>query len=133
MTVPNLVSITDLAWAKLDAIGRSDHQVLPVAVQDVDTGTVLMVAYVTQAALRESDRRGQAVFFSTSKGELHWKGETSGDFLELVDIRVNCEHNSLLMRVRMLGAGACHEHDPTGHPYTTCFHRTFEPITDVSE
>ena len=124
--VQNPVSITELEWTKLEAIGRSRHQVLPVAVQDVDDGTVLMVAYVTPEALRESYRRSQAVFFSTSKGQLHWKGETSGDFLELVDVRVNCENNSLLMRVRKLGEGSCHERDQSGRPYATCFHRAFE-------
>lgn len=117
------VDVDDLEWTKLQAVGRLDHLVLPVAVQDVDSGALLMVAYVTHEAIAESLRTRRAVFFSTSKNALHRKGETSGDELELVGVRVNCESNSLLYAVRLLGRGSCHKHDDDGVAYRSCFHR----------
>lgn len=89
-----------------------------MAVQDVETGNVLMVAYANDQAVRQSLECRQAVFWSTSKNELHHKGATSGDVLELVEVRVNCEANSLLYVVRPRGDGACHVRDENGIPCT---------------
>lgn len=116
----------DLDWTKLTAVAACDEAVLPVAVQNVAGGEVVMVAYVSREAVTESIRTGRAVFYSTSKGRLHRKGETSGDFLALQEVRVNCESNSLLFRVRLEGLGACHEHNPDGVAYTTCFHKVLQ-------
>jgi phosphoribosyl-AMP cyclohydrolase len=116
------IHVDDLEWQKLRSVAGLAESVLPVAVQDVD-GDVLMVAYVSEEAVRESVRTRRAVFFSTSKGHLHYKGSTSGDHLELVAIRVNCERNSLLFIVRRLGDGACHVRDESGTAFGTCFHR----------
>ena len=95
-----------------------------MAVQDVDTGQVLMVAYVNRQAVEASSERGEAVFWSTSKDALHVKGATSGNVLELVEIRLNCEDNSLLYRVHVRGTGACHLADDEGRPHMSCFFRT---------
>ena len=115
-----------LDWTKLRSIAALATEVLPVAVQDVDTGQVLMVAYVNRQAVDESIERGEAVFWSTSKDALHAKGATSGNVLELVEIRVNCEDNSLLFRVHLRGSGACHIADDQGYPHFSCFFRALD-------
>ncbi len=110
-------------FAKLASIGAAGHPVVPVAVQDADTGEVLIVAYADEAALGATLERGQAVFYSTSRQELWHKGATSGDTLTIVEVRVNCEQNSLLYRVRPDGAGACHTTDASGSTRSSCFYR----------
>ena len=113
-----------LDFDKLGAIGRAGQQVVPVVLQHVDTGDVLYVGYANDEALTESFRRGSAVLWSTSRNELWHKGATSGDVLELVEVRVNCEQNSLLYRVRPVTGGACHTTDPsTGRARGSCYYR----------
>ena len=112
-----------LDFHKLAAVARSAEPVLPVAVQDVDSGRVLMIGYANEKALHYSLEHGIAAFWSTSRNELWVKGATSGDTLQIVDIRVNCEQNSLLYRVRMLGQGVCHTHDADGVARRTCYYR----------
>ena len=68
--------------------------------------------------------RGSAVLYSTSREEIWHKGATSGDVLDVVDVRVNCEQNSLLYRVRKAGTGACHTTDAEGATRPTCYYRT---------
>ena len=116
-----------LDWTKLHSIAALATEVLPVAVQEASTGQVLMVAYVNRQAVEESIERGVAVFWSTSKDALHVKGATSGNVLDLVEVRVNCEDNSLLYRVRTRGSGACHLSDDQGSPHLSCFFRTLDP------
>jgi phosphoribosyl-AMP cyclohydrolase len=116
-------STLTLDFTKLVTIGVDGHQVVPVAVQDADNGEVLIVAYTNEAALRATLDRGQAVFYSTSRNELWHKGATSGDTLTIVDVRVNCEQNSLLYRVRPDGAGSCHTKDASGHTRSGCYYR----------
>lgn len=118
-----VVDIEKLDWTKLRSVGSITDEVLPVAVQDVDTGAVVMVAYANRRAFLASMQHGQAVFWSTSKNELHHKGSSSGDFLNLVEVRVNCEANSLLYRVRLRGAGACHVKDEAGTAHRSYFFR----------
>ena len=112
-----------LDFGKLQAIGRGEAAVIPVAVQDFDTKEVLIVAYVNQEALAYTLTHGVAAFWSTSRNELWVKGATSGDKLELVDVRVNCEQNSLLYLVRPLGAGACHTKGADGKARASCYYR----------
>ena len=93
-------------------------------VQDAQNGAVLIVAYANKEALRESFRRGVAVLWSTSRNELWVKGATSGNTLELVEVRVNCEQNSLLYRVRVKeGKGACHTTTAEGKARFGCYYR----------
>ena len=98
--------------------------ILPVVVQHADTGLVLIVAYTNQVALQESIRQNIAIFWSTSRNELWIKGATSGDYLDLVDIRVNCEQNALLYRVRPRTGGVCHAKNTQGQAHETCFYRS---------
>jgi phosphoribosyl-AMP cyclohydrolase len=111
-------------FAKLRRVGEAGHDVVPVVLQDADRGDVLYVGYANELALRETLRTGRAVLWSTSRGELWRKGESSGDVLELVEVRVNCEQNSLLYRVRPQGEGVCHTRDPaTGRRRPRCYYR----------
>ena len=115
-------------FGKLRKVGAAGYDVIPVVLQDADTGDVLWIAYANEEALRETLRTGRAVLFSTSRGELWRKGDTSGDWLAVVDVRVNCEQNSLLYRVRPQGEGVCHTRDPaTGKPRKRCFYRRLTP------
>ena len=115
-----------LDFTKLQKIAKTDSQVVPVVVQDADSRDVLVVAYSNQEALEHSLKTGIATFWSTSRNELWIKGATSGDTLQIVDIRVNCEQNSLLYLVRMVGGGVCHTKDAEGHTRKTCYYRSLK-------
>ena len=116
---------TDLSldFQKLRRVAACGEAVVPVAVQDAETQEVLILAYVNHQALAYSVRTGVAAFWSTSRNELWVKGATSGDVLDLVEIRLNCEQNSLLYLVRPRGRGACHTKDEAGTPRRTCYYR----------
>jgi phosphoribosyl-AMP cyclohydrolase len=120
---------TELAldFQKLAKVGETGQAVIPVVLQDSASGEVLFVGYATEEALRETLRTRTAVLWSTSRNELWRKGETSGDVLELVEVRVNCEQNSLLYRVRLAGRGACHTRGADGLPRRRCYYRRLRP------
>ena len=90
---------------------------LPVVVQDVASGDVLMLAYMNQAALAETIRTGRACYFSRSRNCLWKKGETSGHVQNVREIRIDCDADTLLLRVEQVGGAACHE------GYRSCFYR----------
>ena len=113
-----------LDFGKLTKIGMAGQHVVPVVLQDADTKEVLYVAYANDLALAETLKTKRAVLWSTSRNELWRKGETSGDVLELVDVRVNCEQNSLLYLVRPRVSGACHTRDASGNTRRTCYYRS---------
>lgn len=115
-----------LDFSKLQKIAKTGLPVLPVVVQDADSLEVLVVAYSNQEALEHSLKTGVATFWSTSRNELWIKGATSGDTLQLVDVRVNCEQNSLLYLVRMVGGGVCHTKDAEGKTRKTCYYRSLK-------
>lgn len=113
-------------FAKLQQIGIKidpKNPVIPVIVQDANTKEVLILAYANQEALNYSLDHGIATFWSTSRNELWIKGKTSGDILKLIEIRVNCEQNSLLYLVEPVKAGACHVKDKHGKALPTCYYR----------
>jgi phosphoribosyl-AMP cyclohydrolase len=107
--------------------GAEGKQLIPVIVQDKQTKEVLILAYASKEALEETISSGFATFYSRSRGELWKKGLTSGDWLKVEEIRVNCEQNSLIYMVTPLGDGACHARNPSGQPYTTCYYRRIIP------
>ena len=90
---------------------------IPVVVQDADTGMVLMVAYANEEAVRLTLETGYAHFWSRSRRRIWKKGETSGNVQEVVEVRVDCDGDALLYLVRPRGP-ACH----TGN--MSCFYRT---------
>jgi phosphoribosyl-ATP pyrophosphohydrolase/phosphoribosyl-AMP cyclohydrolase len=80
---------------------------VPAIVQDADTGAVLMLAYMNREALDETLKRRRAVFYSRSKQRLWEKGETTGHTLDVVDVAVDCDNDTLLVTARPRGP-ACH-------------------------
>lgn len=92
--------IANLAWDKSGGL-------IPAVVQDAATLQVLMVAWMDEAALRETLESGEATFFSRSRGGRWRKGETSGDRLEVVSVTPDCDGDTLLVQARPLGP-ACH-------------------------
>jgi len=104
---------------KLPELKYDRAGIVPVAVQDADTGQLLMLAYMNQEALRATLKSGFATYWSRSRQELWTKGETSGHRQKVVEIRADCDGDALLLRVRQEG-GACHE------GYRTCFFRRLE-------
>lgn len=102
------------------SIKYDDHGLVPAIVQDAETGQVLMLAYMNEEALQATLRTGQTHFWSRSRKELWHKGATSGNIQQVVDLSVDCDADTLLVRVRPAGP-ACH----TGN--TTCFYRSLEP------
>eukprot|EP01062_Namystynia_karyoxenos_P078469 TRINITY_DN8075_c0_g1_i3.p2 TRINITY_DN8075_c0_g1~~TRINITY_DN8075_c0_g1_i3.p2 ORF type:complete len:175 (+),score=43.96 TRINITY_DN8075_c0_g1_i3:73-525(+) len=89
-----------LDFSKLSQIARGGSQVIPVCVQHADTKEVLVVAYANEEAVRHTLSTGIVTFWSTSRNELWVKGATSGDTLDFVEARVNCDQNSLLVLAR---------------------------------
>ncbi len=112
-----------LDFAKLDKVAHCGQPLVPVAVQDAQSREILIIAYANQAALDHTLKHKVATFWSTSRNELWVKGATSGDYLDLVEVRVNCEQNSLLYLVKPRGEGACHTRGPEGRARAGCFYR----------
>merc|ERR1712187_1007671 len=81
------------------------------------------MGFANRRALAETLRQQTCVLWSTSRKELWVKGATSGDILELVEVRCNCEQNSLLYMVRPRRTGACHTKDSTGKTRRSCYYR----------
>ena len=93
-------------------------------VQDVRDGQILMLAYINKEALEETLKSSMATFWSTSRNELWKKGATSGDFLKIIDIFVDCDQDAVVYRVEPQGQGACHTKDlATGKARKSCFYR----------
>jgi phosphoribosyl-ATP pyrophosphohydrolase/phosphoribosyl-AMP cyclohydrolase len=98
-------------YSKLDGL-------IPAVIQDADSSEVLMVGFMNEQALAETRRSGFATFFSRTRGALWMKGETSGNRLEVQAILVDCDEDTVLVKVKRLGDGnVCH----TGE--RTCFFR----------
>ena len=116
-------SILQLDFTKLRKVANCEADVLPAVAQDASTGEVLIVGYANQRALDTARETGMATFWSTSRNKLWIKGKTSGDFLKLEEIRVNCDQNSILYKVTPAGKGACHTKNEAGVPRSGCYYR----------
>ncbi len=106
------------------ALRFDERGLIPAIVQDARTGQVLMLAYMNAEALERTLATGEAHFWSRSRRELWHKGATSGNVQRVVELRVDCDADTLLLRVEPAGP-ACH----TGN--VSCFYRrypSFEPI-----
>ncbi|RMF25378.1 MAG: phosphoribosyl-AMP cyclohydrolase [Deltaproteobacteria bacterium] len=93
---------------------------VPVIVQDAGDGTVLMLAYMNDEAFRHTVKTGTATYWSRSRQQLWIKGESSGNVQQVEEIRVDCDNDTVLLRVRQVGGAACHE------GYRSCFYRRLE-------
>ena len=102
----------DLTW--------SEEGLLPAIAQDVESGKVLMVAWMTPEALKTTVAEGRAVYWSRSRQKLWRKGEESGHVQIVREIRVDCDSDTILLQVEQQGGIACH----TGRQ--TCFYRKLE-------
>jgi len=107
---------------KFDGLG-----LIPAVAVDADTGEVLMTAYMNREALEATRKTKKATFYSRSRQKLWVKGETSGNFLAVEEIRVDCDQDCLVVRVRLpKGGAACH----TGE--RSCFYRKLS-LTDPEQ
>ncbi|MGN0586716.1 MAG: phosphoribosyl-AMP cyclohydrolase [Oscillospiraceae bacterium] len=96
-----------LDWNKISDMS-AENKVIPVAVQNILTKEVILVAYINEEALKESIRLKKAVFWSTSRNKLWFKGAESGNTFTLNHIFVNCEQNSLVFQVTPDKGNICH-------------------------
>lgn len=112
-----------LDFSKLAKATAQCPDIIPVAVQDVDTKEIILIAYTNEQALRKCIETRIATFWSTSRNELWVKGLTSGHYFDLLEIRVNCEQNSLVYLVRNRGAGICHTRNAEGKA-RNCYYRS---------
>lgn len=94
---------------------------LPAIAQDAETGEVLMLAYMNPESYAETVATGRAVYFSRSRGKLWRKGEESGNVQQVRSIFVDCDADTILLKVRQIGKAACHE------GYSSCFFRQVTP------
>lgn len=115
-----------LDFTKLQKVADCGEDVLPAVVQDIVSKEVLILGYVNQQALQYALVNKVATLWSTSRKELWIKGATSGEFLDLVETRVNCEQNSILYLVKVRGKGACHTKDEAGNPRFGCYYRKID-------
>lgn len=103
----------DLDFGKLDGL-------IPAIVQDARTGEVLMLGFMNPQAYAETRSTGAVTFYSRTRGKLWRKGEQSGHVLRVREVRVDCDADTILVRVDPVGPGVCHE------GYRSCFFRRLE-------
>ena len=130
MTIPNPTPID------FDAIHWNDNGLVPAIAQDAESGRVLMMAWMNREALQATIEEGRAVYYSRSRCTLWRKGEDSGNVQQLQELSLDCDGDTLLLKVKQVGGIACH----TGRE--SCFYRrwqqgewqTVEPVlTDPNE
>ena len=93
---------------------------VPAIVQDYQTGEILMLAYMNSDAFNATLTTGKATYYSRSRQTLWVKGETSGNMQLIREIRIDCDDDTVLLKVEQLGNAACH----TGH--RSCFYKKIE-------
>ena len=108
----------DLAF--LDGLKYDAHGLIPCVAQDAESGEVLMVAYMNKESLRDTIEKRLASYWSRSRQKYWVKGETSGHTQEVREIRLDCDLDCVLIKVKQNGGAACH----TG--MRSCFHRRFD-------
>lgn len=103
----------------LDEVRWNAEGLVPVVVQEAESGSLLMVAWMNREALALTAEEGRSVFWSRSRKQLWRKGETSGHRQEVLEMRLDCDEDVILLKVRQHGGMACH----TGRHH--CFYRRF--------
>lgn len=104
----------------LDEVNWGERGLIAVVTQDASSGRLLTVAWMNREALEQSVERGEAVYWSRSRKRLWRKGEESGHVQRIVELRLDCDADALLLRVEQAGGIACH----TGRE--SCFYRKLE-------
>jgi phosphoribosyl-AMP cyclohydrolase len=97
---------TNRKW--LNDVRWDEQGLVPVIVQEAATGDVLMFAWMNREALEKTASIGQAVFWSRSRRKLWHKGEESGHFQKVLDLRTDCDNDVILLKVEQVGGIACH-------------------------
>lgn len=92
----------------LNDIRWDDQGLVPVIAQDAGSGAVLMFAWANREALEKTAALGQAVYWSRSRRKLWHKGEESGHFQKVVEIRTDCDNDVVLLKIEQVGGIACH-------------------------
>ena len=92
----------------LDQLKWPESGLLPAVAQEAGSGKVLMVAWMTREALKETVRRGRAVYWSRSRQKLWAKGEQSGHVQHVKEVHVDCDFDTILLSVEQVGGIACH-------------------------
>lgn len=92
----------------LDRIQWTPDGLVPVIVQEADSGEVLMFAWMNREALYQTVTRGEAVYWSRSRNRLWHKGETSGHIQKIREIRLDCDADVILLKIQQVGGMACH-------------------------
>ncbi len=98
-----------------------EEGLIPAIIQDVENNEVLMLAYMDKTALEKTIETGKTHFWSRSRKKYWMKGETSGNVQLVKEILYDCDEDTLLIKVKQVGSGACH----TGN--RTCFYRSIKP------
>lgn len=104
----------------LDEVSWNADGLVPAIAQDAESGVVLMLAWMNRDALELTVKEKRVIYWSRSRQQLWRKGETSGHVQELIELRLDCDTDAVLMRVNQLGGIACH----TGRQ--SCFYRAFD-------
>ncbi len=104
----------------LDEIHWDDNGLIPAIAQDAQTGRILMMAWMNRESLALTAEKGEAVYWSRSRQQLWHKGETSGHTQKVLEIRLDCDEDVIVLRVEQLGGIACH----TGRE--SCFYRVLK-------
>ncbi|NOY30013.1 MAG: phosphoribosyl-AMP cyclohydrolase [Planctomycetes bacterium] len=99
---------------------KTAEALLPVVAQDATSGQVLMLAYMNRAAWEQTLASGEAVYFSRSRNRLWKKGEQSGHVQRVKEIYLDCDEDTILLKVEQVGGAACHE------GYQSCFFRQWD-------
>lgn len=115
---------------------KMGNGLIPAIAQDYQTGDVLMLAYMNETAWNHTLETGKATYYSRSRDTLWVKGLTSGNVQIVKEIRIDCDNDTILLKVKQKGGAACH----TG--YASCFHKKVtgdtikiigEPVFDPKE
>jgi len=109
----------------LQAVHFDAQGLIPAIAQDAVTGNILMVAWMNAESLAETATTGRAVFWSRSRNRLWRKGEESGHVQRVLELRLDCDADVLLLKVEQVGGIACH----TGR--ASCFYRRLDTVTDL--
>ena len=110
--------MTTCKW--LNEIRWDDQGLVPVIAQDAASGDVLMFAWMNREALEKTADTGQAIYWSRSRRKLWHKGEESGHFQKVVEIRTDCDNDVVLLKIEQIGGIACH----TGRK--SCFYQRLD-------
>lgn len=104
----------------LDQLKFNEKGLIPCVTQDYRDGKVLMVAYMNKESIRITLEKEKACYFSRSRNELWLKGEDSGNVQEVKDMYIDCDKDTILLKVNQVGDCACHE------GYRSCFFRRYD-------